>query len=105
MTNFVLNVHNYSIFTVSSNVNNSFWYLGIFFSICNEFEGIKEQALKIPEDTREMTDMMKFIKDAKTTRLVKLNEQIKVRLDCYYVFLPGYISNYSTCNVRAYWVI
>ena len=52
-------------------------YFNIF-SICNEFQAIKQRALKIPEDTREMTDMMKFIKDAKTARLVKLNEQIKV---------------------------
>ncbi|CAB3982986.1 dynein heavy chain 12, axonemal-like, partial [Paramuricea clavata] len=46
-------------------------------SICKEFEGIKQRALKVPEDTLEMTDMMKFIKDAKTARLIKLNEQIK----------------------------
>ncbi|XP_046853910.1 dynein axonemal heavy chain 12-like isoform X2 [Xenia sp. Carnegie-2017] len=46
-------------------------------SICKEFEDIKERALKVPEDTQEMTDMMKFIKDAKTSKLVKLNEQIK----------------------------
>lgn len=49
-------------------------------SICKEFEDIKERALKVPEDTQEMTDMMKFIKDAKTSKLVKLNEQIKASL-------------------------
>lgn len=39
---------------------------------------MKERALKVPEDTHDMTDMIKFIKEAKTSRLVKLNEQIKV---------------------------
>ena len=60
------------------------WYLLMFYSICKEFEGIKQRALKVPEDTLEMTDMMKFIKDAKTARLVKLNEQIKASLhECF----------------------
>ena len=66
----------------------------MLYSICQEFEGIKQRALKVPEDTLEMTDMIKFIKEAKTARLVKLNEQIKVSLQketiCYILLYIHY---------------
>lgn len=56
---------------------------------------MKELALKVPEDTREMTDMINFIKEAKTSRLVKLNEQIKVSLvRKFYAFVVLLITFY-----------
>ena len=70
----------------------------MFSSICKEFEGIRQRALKVPEDTREMTDMMKFIKDAKTARLVKLNEQIKVRDRIIFTMAIFHSATVLQCN-------
>lgn len=49
-----------------------------FCRIISEFEAIRERALTKPEDTREMIDMLKFVEDAKTKTLVKLDSDIKV---------------------------
>lgn len=49
-----------------------------FCRIISEFEAIKERALTKPEDTREMIDMLKFVEEAKTKTLVKLDSDIKV---------------------------
>lgn len=46
--------------------------------IISEFEAIRERALTKPEDTREMIDMLKFVEEAKTKTLVKLDSDIKV---------------------------
>ncbi|XP_020624937.1 dynein heavy chain 12, axonemal-like [Orbicella faveolata] len=45
--------------------------------IISEFEAIRERALTKPEDTREMIDMLKFVEEAKTKTLVKLDSDIK----------------------------
>ncbi|RMX38335.1 hypothetical protein pdam_00005508 [Pocillopora damicornis] len=45
--------------------------------IISEFESVREQALTKPEDTREMIDMLKFVEEAKTKILVKLDSDIK----------------------------
>lgn len=55
--------------------------MGIFYASCriiSEFEAIREHALTKPEDTREMIDMLKFVEEAKTKTLVKLDSDIKV---------------------------
>lgn len=49
-----------------------------FYRIISEFEAIRERALTKPEDTREMIDMLKFVEEAKTKTLVKLDSDIKV---------------------------
>jgi len=49
-----------------------------FCRIISEFEAIRERALTKPEDTREMIDMLKFVEEAKTKTLVKLDSDIKV---------------------------
>ena len=56
------------------------WCVGIilFYRIISEFESVREQALAKPEDTREMIDMLKFVEEAKTKILVKLDSDIKV---------------------------
>ena len=62
--------------SVESNVK-----LCCFLFICriiSEFEAFRKRALTKPEDTREMIDMLKFVEQAKTKDLVKLNSDIKV---------------------------
>ena len=49
-----------------------------FCRIISEFEAVRERALTKPEDTREMIDMLKFVEEAKTKTLVKLDSDIKV---------------------------
>ncbi|XP_026532204.1 dynein heavy chain 12, axonemal [Notechis scutatus] len=45
--------------------------------ICNEFENIKERALKVPETTEQMMESIAFIDKAKTIGIQKLYERIK----------------------------
>lgn len=49
-----------------------------FIRIIQEYEEIKEKALAIPADTKEMISLMKFIEEAQTVKLTKLKESIKV---------------------------
>uniref|UniRef100_A0A8C8MKR5 Dynein axonemal heavy chain 12 n=1 Tax=Oncorhynchus tshawytscha TaxID=74940 RepID=A0A8C8MKR5_ONCTS len=44
--------------------------------ICQEFENIKEKALKVPETTEDMTDMIAYIGHAKTKGIEELNAKI-----------------------------
>ncbi|XP_012658003.1 dynein heavy chain 12, axonemal [Otolemur garnettii] len=45
--------------------------------ICSEFEAIKERALKIPETTEEMMDMISYIERARTVGIVELSSRIQ----------------------------
>jgi hypothetical protein len=45
--------------------------------VCDEFEKIKVRALKRPETTEELNEMVKFIDVSKTTTIVQLETQIK----------------------------
>ena len=47
-------------------------------SICAEFAVIKERALKVPETSEELQEMMTFVEQARTVGMIKLNERIKV---------------------------
>ena len=61
-----------------------------FGRIISEFEAIREHALTKPEDTREMIDMLKFVEEAKTKTLIKLDSDIKVNnmfLGSSFIFL------------------
>ncbi|KAK3752207.1 hypothetical protein QZH41_008048 [Actinostola sp. cb2023] len=49
--------------------------------IIAEYESIKEKALQRPEDTKEMIELQKFIQEAKTKGLIKLDNDIKVSDD------------------------
>ncbi|KAM6176988.1 dynein axonemal heavy chain 12 [Erethizon dorsatum] len=40
--------------------------------ICSEFEAIKERALKVPETTEEMMDLMSYVEKARTARIQEL---------------------------------
>ncbi|KAJ6668326.1 hypothetical protein lerEdw1_015703 [Lerista edwardsae] len=46
--------------------------------ICNEFETIKERALKVPETTEEMMESIVYIDKAKTVGIHQLYERIKI---------------------------
>lgn len=50
-------------------------------SICDEFQLIRDRALKLPETSEELMDMMKFTQEARTSGMVKLNERIKESKD------------------------
>ncbi len=46
--------------------------------ICSEFEAIRENALKVPENTEDMTQVVDYINFIKTKGIAALNEKIKV---------------------------
>ncbi|XP_071332600.1 dynein axonemal heavy chain 12 [Trachinotus anak] len=54
--------------------------------ICSEFETIREKALKVPENTEDMTQMIDYIKFTKTTGIDELNEKIK-EVFCRLIYL------------------
>lgn len=51
-----------------------------YVSICSEFEAIKEHALKTPETTEEMMDLISYVEKARTTGIQELALRIKVRI-------------------------
>ena len=46
------------------------------YSICEEFSNIKERALKEPESSEELMEMMTFTQEARTSGMIKLNQRI-----------------------------
>lgn len=50
-------------------------------SICQEFEVIQERALRVPETSEDLTEMVNFIEIARTAGMIKLNERIKESKD------------------------
>ena len=53
--------------------------------ICKEFEHIKDRALKPPENSEELMDMVAFIGQARSLGMVKLNERIGVSA-CHHLY-------------------
>lgn len=49
-----------------------------FFRICKEFEAIQDRALKVPETTEDMIEMITYINEVKTKELEELNNKIMV---------------------------
>lgn len=47
--------------------------------ICQEFETIRETALKVPETTEDITEMLSYIGHVKTKGIEELNGKIMVR--------------------------
>ena len=56
---------------------NCLWFFCVI-RIISEFEAIKKQALTKPEDTKEMMDLMQYVKNAGEKTLIQLNKDIKV---------------------------
>ncbi|KAL8620603.1 hypothetical protein ACOMHN_017884 [Nucella lapillus] len=48
-------------------------------AICSEFAVIQERALRLPETSEELQDMVTFVEQARTVGMIKLNERIKAR--------------------------
>lgn len=68
----------------------TFRCLLVFFSICKEFEAIRDRALKVPETTEDMIEMITYIDQVKTKGIEELNNEIMVGT------VP---QNYSLLNV------
>ena len=49
------------------------------FSICGDFEAIKQRALAKPATTAELNEIMKYIDNAKGEKSIQLGRRIKVR--------------------------
>jgi len=52
----------------------------LFFSICGEYEAIKQRALAKPATTAELNDIIKYIDNAKGEKSLHLTQRIKVCL-------------------------
>lgn len=50
----------------------------VFFRICKEFEAIQARALKVPETTEDMIEMITYINQVKTKEIEELNNKIMV---------------------------
>lgn len=63
--------------------------VGFFFRIRKEFEAIQGRALKVPETTEDMIEMITYINHVKTKEIEELNNKIMVgtselfTLTCY----------------------
>ena len=54
------------------------------FSICSEYEAIKQRALTKPATTAELNDIIKYIDNAKGEKSLQLAQRIKV---CCYLLI------------------
>nr|KAG5708500.1 hypothetical protein BaRGS_026227 [Batillaria attramentaria] len=50
-------------------------------SICEEFKVIQERALRVPETSEELMEMVTFVETARTAGMIQLNERIKESKD------------------------
>jgi hypothetical protein len=50
-------------------------------SICEEFQTIRDRALKPPDSSEDLMEMVKFTQEARTSGMVALNERIKESKD------------------------
>ncbi len=55
--------------------------INLLFSICGEFEAIKQRALAKPATTAELNDIIKYIDNAKGEKSIRLTQRIKVCCD------------------------
>lgn len=58
-----------------------------FFRICKEFEAIQDRALKVPETTEDMIEMITYINEVKTKELEELNNKIMVSTSELFTFI------------------
>ena len=62
--------------TYSANNHTVFRVITQLYSICNEFETIKERALKVPEESGEMMEMIAYVEKARIGGIQALNGRI-----------------------------
>lgn len=58
----------------------------LFFRICKEFEAIRDRALKVPETTEDMMEMITYINQMKTKGIEELNNKIMVSISELFTF-------------------
>ena len=56
-----------------------------FIRIVSEYETFKERASKVPDDSKEMMELIEYIEDARTNLVTDLKVSVEVSLDinCY----------------------
>lgn len=70
---------NMTLFLIANSTYNFFrlYRFNFFcFSICEEFQNIQDRALREPETSEELIDMISFVENARTQGMVQLNERI-----------------------------
>lgn len=66
------------MFPCNHNSQNFCELFSLFWRICSEFETIRETALKTPENTDDIIQLIDFINYTKTTGIEELKEKIQV---------------------------
>jgi hypothetical protein len=56
---------------------------GFVFSICSDYEAIKQRAIAKPASTAELNDIIKYIDNAKGDKSIQLTRRIKVCLNLF----------------------
>lgn len=67
-------------------------------SICSEFEAIKERALKVPETSEEMMDLISYIEKARTAGIEDLALRIQVR-NFWWTYFKSFFFYCGMCNM------
>jgi len=57
--------------------------VGFVFSICSDYEAIKQRAIAKPASTAELNDIIKYIDNAKGDKSIQLTRRIKVCLKLF----------------------
>lgn len=70
-----VNLHFYLY--INNNYNKEYKIVILNNRVCDEFEKIKERALKKPDTTQELNETAKFIDQAKSTGIVQLGQKIR----------------------------
>nr|Q923J6.2 RecName: Full=Dynein axonemal heavy chain 12; AltName: Full=Bm259 [Rattus norvegicus] len=70
-------------------------------SICSEFETIKEHALRVPETTEEMMELIAFIEKARTTGIQNLAQRIQESKRQMGYFLDTFLLSQEDLNLNA----
>ena len=52
--------------------------------ILSEYEAFQTRAITVPEDSREMMDLIDYMAEARTTLISNLHDNVRVRLQARY---------------------
>lgn len=66
-------------------------YLMIFnFRLGEQYQGISDKALSIPENTAELMDLIKYVGDVETKTLIEMEDQLREVMN-YILFLSDHV--------------
>lgn len=74
---------------------------GVTCRIIAEFVNIQERALKVPEDSEELMQMVKFVENARSAGMVKLNERIKHTMDRLQYLMEAFLFEQLDLDLNA----